>query len=329
MAKSNSVVLSLIVPRLRKLTRLQSAAGLFAFVVAFGCDVGRLAFAQEDVSAEVADSIGVSPETFIDWQVTCGEPPALDGDAEEQVCEMRQEFMMDDPDLSVLKFALQIAEGGSDAVLSLVVPFGMLVSEPITLNLVEARLAELPFHTCMPRGCIATGTINLGDIERLSGEASAKFMMLTESGNPLQARLSLVGFGDAWRRIQNNSKETIATDAGIDGSLTDTEGQLTDLEVGPRVVVEQARVASAPLDTGVRPDRPFTQIGLFGVEANAQNALLQIQRAGLKGEIRYFQLKDRKFWRVLIGPARDAIENSQMLAVAKSFGFNDAYHVRN
>lgn len=74
-------------------------------------------------------------------------------------------------------------------------------------------------------------------------------------------------------------------------------------------------------------DRPFAQIGIFSVEANARNAQAQMQRAGLNAEIRRGQSQGQPFWRVVVGPARDAAERQSILTQVRGLGFRDAYFV--
>jgi cell division protein FtsN len=84
--------------------------------------------------------------------------------------------------------------------------------------------------------------------------------------------------------------------------------------------VAPARVASAL-------DRPFVQIGIFSVEANATGARNQMQAAGLNAEIRRGQANEREFWRVVVGPASDQAGRGQILERVRAMGFADAYAV--
>jgi rare lipoprotein A len=89
---------------------------------------------------------------------------------------------------------------------------------------------------------------------------------------------------------------------------------------------------TAPVSQPVAPaastlDRPFAQIGIFSVEANARNAQAQMQRAGLAAEIRPGQSQGQPFWRVVVGPARDAAERQRILTQVRGLGFQDAYFV--
>ena len=82
--------------------------------------------------------------------------------------------------------------------------------------------------------------------------------------------------------------------------------------------------ASPPAST---LDRPFVQIGIFSVEANATGARERMQRAGLDAEIRRGQMNDNQFWRVVVGPAQDRAGQAAILEQVRAMGFGDAYTV--
>lgn len=74
-------------------------------------------------------------------------------------------------------------------------------------------------------------------------------------------------------------------------------------------------------------DRPFVQIGIFSVEANALGARERMQQAGLSAEIRRGRMNDNQFWRVVVGPAQDRAGQAAMLERVREMGFGDAYTV--
>lgn len=75
-------------------------------------------------------------------------------------------------------------------------------------------------------------------------------------------------------------------------------------------------------------DRPYIQLGIFSVEANANRARQMAAGAGLTARVVAGQSQGNKFWRVVVGPAATQAEQSQTLARVKGLGFNDAYAVR-
>ena len=75
--------------------------------------------------------------------------------------------------------------------------------------------------------------------------------------------------------------------------------------------------------------KPFIQIGLFSVEANAKRTADAMRKAGVVPNIVKGSSKGKTFWRVTVGPATNAAERATLLKKIKSLGYNDAYFVTN
>ena len=76
-------------------------------------------------------------------------------------------------------------------------------------------------------------------------------------------------------------------------------------------------------------EKPFIQIGIFSVEANANRTAQQMRAAGLIPTVKKGESNGKPFWRVLVGPATNASERNTLLATIKEQGFSDAYAVTN
>lgn len=75
--------------------------------------------------------------------------------------------------------------------------------------------------------------------------------------------------------------------------------------------------------------KPYLQIGIFGVEANARGAVSSISAKGLLASMSELTLNDKPFWRVIVGPAATTAEMSAMRKTVTTAGFADAYAVKN
>lgn len=75
--------------------------------------------------------------------------------------------------------------------------------------------------------------------------------------------------------------------------------------------------------------KPFIQIGIFSVEANAKRTSDQMRSAGLVPTIKRGESGGKPFWRVLVGPANTRGEMRTLLSTIKGVGFTDAYAVTN
>lgn len=73
--------------------------------------------------------------------------------------------------------------------------------------------------------------------------------------------------------------------------------------------------------------KPFIQIGIFSIEANANRAAKQMRSAGLLPTLKQSQINGKTFWRVVVGPAATSSERSKILSTIKAEGFTDAYAV--
>ena len=75
--------------------------------------------------------------------------------------------------------------------------------------------------------------------------------------------------------------------------------------------------------------KPFIQIGIFSVEANANRTAQQMRGAGLLPTIKPGSRDGKPFWRVLVGPATNSSERAILLKQVQEQGFADAYVVTN
>jgi len=73
--------------------------------------------------------------------------------------------------------------------------------------------------------------------------------------------------------------------------------------------------------------KPFIQIGIFSIEQNASKTGTTMQRLGILPTIKEQKTKDKKFWRVIVGPASSFEERRLLLSSIISAGFKDAYAV--
>lgn len=75
--------------------------------------------------------------------------------------------------------------------------------------------------------------------------------------------------------------------------------------------------------------KPFIQIGIFSVQANADRTGKTLRKAGIVPTILKQESRGKTFWRVTVGPAATADERTALLKKIKELGFSDAYFVTN
>ncbi len=75
--------------------------------------------------------------------------------------------------------------------------------------------------------------------------------------------------------------------------------------------------------------KPFIQIGIFSIEANANKTAASLRKAGVVPIVKKQSSKGKTFWRVLVGPAASKSERAALLKKVKGVGYSDAYAVTN
>jgi cell division septation protein DedD len=74
-------------------------------------------------------------------------------------------------------------------------------------------------------------------------------------------------------------------------------------------------------------DRAYVQIGIFSVEANANNTAASLRNVGIVPTVLRQESRGKEFWRVIVGPATSTQERATLLRQVKDLGFADAYFV--
>lgn len=89
----------------------------------------------------------------------------------------------------------------------------------------------------------------------------------------------------------------------------------------------QPKPAPKPRTSGLT--KPWLQIGIFSVEANAKATADKMRKAGMVPTVHKQSSQGKTFWRVVVGPAGNKSERDALLKQIKAQGFGDAYAVTN
>ncbi|UWR21293.1 SPOR domain-containing protein [Sulfitobacter sp. S190] len=124
------------------------------------------------------------------------------------------------------------------------------------------------------------------------------------------------------------------TAAGIDAAAPVTAAPLDPVAADASAAIDAAPLATPTPPAAPKPrpqasslSKPFIQIGIFSIEANANRAAKQMRGAGLAPLVKQSQINGKTFWRVVVGPAANKSEQAKILSTIKSEGFTDAYAV--
>jgi cell division septation protein DedD len=199
---------------------------------------------------------------------------------------------------------------------------------------------------------------NPGPELMISSDAAAALNIL--AGDPTQVQVTALRREEVADPVITPSPEAEATLAAAEGTAVGTPeitatplgdpiaaaaAAISESEVaagiasaGPVPAPATAAPAAAPTAVATAPapqaaptgsslDRAYIQIGIFSVQENANNTGQALRNAGLVPTIYDQTSNDRRFWRVVVGPAQTADERAAMLRTVQGLGFADAYAV--
>ena len=85
--------------------------------------------------------------------------------------------------------------------------------------------------------------------------------------------------------------------------------------------------APAPPTGGLT--KPYIQIGIFSVKANADQTADLLRNSGVVPTVKTFESNGKTYWRVIVGPVGTSADRSELIKKVKGLGFADAYPVSN
>jgi rare lipoprotein A len=109
------------------------------------------------------------------------------------------------------------------------------------------------------------------------------------------------------------------------------ENQVIEESLDPIQQTAETAIAAAdtPTPNSSSLRKPYLQIGIFGVEANARGAISSMNAKGLAASMSKLTLNNKPFWRVIVGPTTTTAEMFAMRKTVIAAGFADAYAVKN
>lgn len=141
----------------------------------------------------------------------------------------------------------------------------------------------------------------------------------------------------ALSKVQEVAKpaEASAPSGTVDAAPSVATTSLDPVTTAAGAAIDAATPTPAPAPKPAAPaqtsslSKPFIQIGIFSIEANANRAAKQMRGAGLAPTVKQSQINGKTFWRVVVGPAATSSERTKILSTIKAEGFTDAYAVSN
>jgi invasion protein IalB len=152
------------------------------------------AMAQEAINTQGPTSLS---ETYEAWTVQC--VSRVEGEQSQRTCQMSQELIQQESRQRVLMFAIGKAEQAAKA--TLVLPFGLLLSEGVRVQIGDEDVLQGPYRTCLPAGCVAEIELPKEVIEKFGSAEAASVLMTAISGQQVKTDISLKGFKPAYQRL--------------------------------------------------------------------------------------------------------------------------------
>lgn len=163
---------------------------------------------------------------------------------------------------------------------------------------------------------------------QISADAAEALGML--AGQPVELNVTAL-------RREEVPEEPAASDISVTEATEVEEESLDPIAAASAAVASAEEATKPPMqevtsETAPKPqssslDKPYIQIGIFSVEANAKNAADQMRNNGMVPLIKKMESKGKTFWRVLVGPAGSKSERNQIMKKIHGTGFTDAYAV--
>ncbi|MDQ2090098.1 SPOR domain-containing protein [Marimonas arenosa] len=177
---------------------------------------------------------------------------------------------------------------------------------------------------------------NPGPRLQVSSDAAEALGML--AGQPMKLNVTALRREEV---VEEPPQDEVMTETALD---VPSEVAATPLDpiAGAAAAIESAEGAVKPVEAAAAPapkpkpkpkksglEKPYIQIGIFSVEKNANNTATAMRQAGMIPTVKKQSIKDKPFWRVLVGPANTSAERAELLKKIKASGFTDAYFVTN
>lgn len=200
---------------------------------------------------------------------------------------------------------------------------GMLAGQPTVLDIVAIRREEVQVPVAAP----PQETVELGEA---TGEAIEETSLEAPDDSADEAAIAAAPIAvaeTAPAAAPAATEDPIAVAEAAILAVETTGETATDAAQPAAETASETVAAVAAPSSNLR--RPYIQVGIFGVEENAQAVENALREAGVVPTIRSEDSGGKAVWRVLVGPAGKISERRALLVKVRELGYQDAYFVRN
>ena len=101
-----------------------------------------------------------------------------------------------------LQAPLEVGERTATAVLDVITPLGVVLTEGLTIVIDNGNKESAPFQICTEQGCLVREPVDDSLIKRLKAGGSASVSVIAANQGEVKARLSLSGFTKAYNSLK-------------------------------------------------------------------------------------------------------------------------------
>jgi invasion protein IalB len=140
--------------------------------------------------------VAVAQEAAAAWRVECS------GDGKTLDCRAVQQLFQRDTRQLLVSMLVRKAPDPKAALVTLQLPLGLNLTEPVQLKVDSGQPERYPIQTCTNTGCFVSMTANERMVTAMRSGTELKVTVQDASKNPIEMALPLLGFGIAFDKAK-------------------------------------------------------------------------------------------------------------------------------
>lgn len=173
---------------------LLGAAALFAGILAAGARESMPITSPTPARKPVPSAAVKAPEVASAWGIKC------DKSGDHKQCSMVQEFRIKKDNQLVLQVEIR-PDGAHVATGVLTLPFGVSVTDGVSLQVDSGPDVRMPFSTCLPQGCLVPLRLDGSLLSALRRGKTLKLTTSVPGSGPVSFEMTLQGFSEGYSRM--------------------------------------------------------------------------------------------------------------------------------
>ncbi len=166
---------------------------------------------------------------------------------------------------------------------------------------------------------------NPGPKIQVSSDAAEALGML--AGAPAQLNVTALRRQEVAEVEPQPAEGVLEAPSGVEATTLDPIASAAAAIDNAPAAAPSPAPAPAPKPQASSLSKPYIQIGIFSVEANANRTAENMRKIGVIPNVIKQSSQGKTFWRVIVGPAANSSERAALLKKVKEQGFADAYFV--